>query len=100
MNQQIEQILKRLSFEPTKGGNYIIVKFDDRIEYRNANGDLHRIDGPAIEWFDGTNSWWINGLRHREDGPAIEWTNGSKEWYINGKLHRTKIKPKKKVLDI
>ncbi len=31
-------------------------------EYRNANGQLHR-----------------------EDDPAIEFTNGNKEWYINGK---------------
>jgi len=25
---------------------------------------------------------------HREDGPAVEWYNGSKEWYKNAKLHR------------
>jgi hypothetical protein len=26
----------------------------------------------------------LNGQLHREDGPAIEWTNGEMYWYING----------------
>lgn len=49
---------------------------------------LHREDGPAIEYENGTKHWFINGKHHREDGPAIEWQDGSKEWYINGQLHR------------
>ena len=56
--------------------------------YKNAEGQLHRIDGPAIEWADGTTHWYINGERHRIDGPAVEWADGSKEWYINGERHR------------
>jgi hypothetical protein len=70
-----------------------IVK-DDRVEYR-LNGELHREDGPAVEFTDGDNKewwiskeWWINGKRHREDGPAIEWVSGSKLWYQNDKCHR------------
>lgn len=33
---------------------------------------------------------WRNdkGELHREDGPAIEWPNGSKFWYENGKYIR------------
>ena len=31
----------------------------------NAKGNLHRLDGPAIEYADGTKSWWLNGKRHR-----------------------------------
>ena len=50
------------------------------------NGQLHRIDGPAIEWHDGTKSWWQNGRRHRTDGPAIVYAAGRKEWFINGGL--------------
>ena len=49
------------------------------------NGQRHRTDGPAIEWWDGDKSWWQNGQRHRTDGPAIERNNGSMEWYINDK---------------
>ena len=52
------------------------------------NGKLHREDGPAVEWADGTKEWFINGKLHREDGPAVEWANGTKEWYLDGKLHR------------
>jgi len=41
-------------------------------------GNLHREDGPAIEWADGSKEWWINEKLHREDGPAIEWADGTK----------------------
>ena len=32
------------------------------------------------------NTEWRNdaGQLHREDGPAREWSDGSKEWYLNG----------------
>lgn len=32
----------------------------------NKNGELHREDGPAIEWCDGTKKWCINGKYHRK----------------------------------
>ena len=51
--------------------------------WENDKGESHRIDGPAIELYDGYKSWWINGGRHRLNGPAIEWSNGKKAWYIN-----------------
>ena len=53
--------------------------------YRNSLGQYHRIHGPALEYADGSKSWYLNGLRHREDGPAIEWGNGRKSWWLNGK---------------
>ena len=52
------------------------------------NGKYHREDGPALEWSDGTKKWYLNGKYHREDGPALEYANGRKEWYLNGKIHR------------
>ena len=58
------------------------------VEYRNNDGLLHREDGPAIEWTNGTIFWYLNGERHREAGPAIEFAKGDKEWWINGHLHR------------
>jgi hypothetical protein len=45
---------------------------------------LHREDGPAIEWWDGSKSWYLNGKRHREDGPAVECWDGRKSWCLNG----------------
>ena len=39
----------------------------------------------TVKVFDsGTKQWFLNGELHREDGPAIEWANGAKEWYLNG----------------
>ena len=28
--------------------------------------------------------WYLNGKLHREDGPAAEFANGTKLWYLNG----------------
>jgi len=33
---------------------------------------------------DGYKYWYRNGELHREDGPAIEYANGYKYWYLNG----------------
>lgn len=49
---------------------------------------LHREDGPAIEWPDGTTFWYQHGNLHREDGPAIDHTSGYGEWWFNNILHR------------
>src|SRR2546423_1788459 len=49
------------------------------------DGQLHREDGPAVEYPDGHKEWWRNGRRHRDDGPAIEYADGSKEWYRDGR---------------
>ena len=51
------------------------------------NGELHREDGPAIEYADGTKRWYLNGKLHREDGPAYEEANGYKSWYLNGQKY-------------
>ena len=42
--------------------------------------------------------WYQNGELHREDGPAIEWADGDKEFYINGEeLTETKFKYRMKI---
>ena len=40
---------------------------------------LHREDGPAVEYVNGSKSRYIDDKLHREDGPAIERSNGIKE---------------------
>ena len=52
-------------------------------EYKNELGQLHRTDGPAVEFSNGGEAWYINGKRHREDGPAVEYNYGEKSWYLN-----------------
>ena len=57
---------------------------EDNIEFWYFNDELHREDGPALEYADGTKVWYLNGKLHRENGPAIEFPDGSKSWFLNG----------------
>ena len=59
-----------------------------RTYWVNSIGELHRVDGPAIERKNANKEWYQQGRRHRVGGPAIEYENGSKEWWIEGKRHR------------
>lgn len=57
---------------------------------------LHREDGPAMIYQDGTEIWYQNGKRHREDGPAMtvpeevaaKGEQPMESWYQNGVQHR------------
>ena len=55
--------------------------------WRKENAELHRLGGPAVEYANGSRSWYINGKLHRTDGPAIEWASGVKEWWVDGKRY-------------
>ena len=60
----------------------------DKDKFWYKDGDLHREDGPAIEYSNGTEEWYKDGKLHREDGPASVDADGSKSWYKDGKRHR------------
>ena len=49
------------------------------------NGELHRLDGPAVIYANGTEEWYQNGELHRDDGPAVINADGTEEWFKNGK---------------
>lgn len=49
-----------------------------------VNGQLHRLDGPAVEYIGGDYMWYRKGKNHRTDGPAIEYRGVAKYWYVNG----------------
>ena len=36
-------------------------------------------------YFTGKKEWFLNGNLHREDGPAVEYANGTKYWCLEGK---------------
>ena len=57
--------------------------------YYNSAGQLHRENGPAVEWTDGDKLWYQNGQLHRTDGPAVENADGTKAWHQYGRPHRT-----------
>jgi|TARA_R110000851_G_scaffold235107_2_gene387630 hypothetical protein len=54
----------------------------------DGNGNVHRTDGPAAIYVDGTKSWYQHGLRHRDDGPAVEFASGHNAWWQHGSVHR------------
>ena len=73
---------------PNNSGKQPYVTSRGSKHWYNNDGQYHRLDGPAIEWSDGSKSWCVNGKLHRLDGPAFEHVNGTKEWWVNGKRHR------------
>lgn len=62
---------------------------DHKCERWWLDGVVHRDDGPAIIFKDGTRVWYQHGKIHRENGPAIEHPDGGTEWSQNNRLHRT-----------
>ena len=68
--------------------SYSCVESDD-VKIYFFNKLVHRLDGPAKEWKDGTKEWWVDGKRHRVDGPAIEYENGENEWWYDGKHYQS-----------
>tara|TARA_B100000745_G_scaffold97368_2_gene61870 strand:- start:8796 stop:9161 length:366 start_codon:yes stop_codon:yes gene_type:complete len=67
-------------------------------EYRNAEGKLHRTDGPAATDYlphgQVYETYYHEGEIHREDGPAQIWyyPDGKvfkRAYYRDGKLHRS-----------
>jgi hypothetical protein len=60
----------------------------DGAQYWCKGGQLHREDGPAVEYANGNKSWYKDGKLHREDGPALIICGGAQYWYKDGKLHR------------
>ena len=67
---------------------YKVVVTEYSTKWFNLEGQLHREDGPAVEYTDGGREYYINDKIHREDGPAVEHANGDKWYYINDELHR------------
>ena len=65
-----------------------VKKIDEYKTCYKLDEKRHRTDGPAVVWYNGDKSWWLNGKRHRLDGPAIIHNDGSEEWYANGNFHR------------
>lgn len=82
---------------------------DEINRYTNSSGQLHRLDGPAIEGakvrkyylngklhrtngpavsLDSYTAWYHNDQLSRQDGPARVWSDGLEEWLLQGKRHR------------
>jgi len=58
---------------------------DGSKEWFDEEGELHREDGPAREYPDGSKYYFYHGKRHRLDGPASVDCFGYREYFIDGK---------------
>ena len=56
--------------------------------YRDSKGYYHRLDGPAVIYKNGDESWYQYGKLHRDGGPAMTSENGGKTWFQYGLKHR------------
>ena len=65
----------------------IVISLTTKSTSYYKKGTLHREDGPAREYSNGTKIWYKEGKRHRENGPALDFTNGYKEWWIDNFLY-------------
>ena len=55
--------------------------------WRDRNDQLHREDGPAVIYPDGSEDWYWHGKLHREDGPAVTRPDGRRELWFEGKYY-------------
>ena len=58
---------------------------DGTKRWYNDKDQIHRLDGPAILYPNGTEFWYKNNKLHRTDGPAVTYKDGEELWFINGK---------------
>lgn len=56
------------------------------IAWYNKKDQLHRLDGPAVEYTDGSKVWYVEHKLHRLDGPAAEYASGDKYWFYEDEL--------------
>jgi hypothetical protein len=45
---------------------YIVRVFSDRTVWLNKEKELHRENGPAVEYANGTKYWYLNGTKYTE----------------------------------
>ena len=92
----INEAVERVWYLPSKGKNYYhrldgpAVEYQDGTKCWYVDDKRHRSDGPAFEGIDGSKGWWVEGKRHRQDGPAVEHEDGTKHWFVDGKRLPTK----------
>ena len=53
-------------------------------------------NGPKMDK-RGNKFWYKNGELHREDGPAIEYANGNKFWYTANYIEKMVLLLKQKI---
>lgn len=79
-----------MSYESKTLPSGILIIKEERHKYKayywyiKGTSILHNEGEPAVGRINGTKWWYQYNKYHRSDGPAIEYANGSKSYYING----------------
>lgn len=60
-----------------------IITKSNCVEYYSKNV-LHREDGPARIYYNGTQEWYRYGQLHRSNGPAVIYPDGGVEYWMYG----------------
>lgn len=69
----------------------------DRIQWELADGTIHRVGHPAVEGRHGTwkgcKYWRQHGQLHRTDGPAVEYPDGRHDqyWVMGKRIAKAKF---------
>jgi hypothetical protein len=53
------------------------------------NNQIHRTEGPAVVFDDGSYIWCFQGKVSRTNGPALVFQNQLMQWRVNDLLHRS-----------
>ena len=61
---------------------------DGWIQWIDDEGLLHRVDGPAWVWPDGTQYWFNHDRDHFVHGPSDLYADGRLAWYEDGEYLR------------
>jgi hypothetical protein len=46
------------------------------------NGKYHRVDGPAVIWWDGFLEWWIDGVQYKKLDDWLEVLTDSQKMHL------------------
>ncbi len=68
---------------PKRSGGYSPIGRRQWCESWYQQGFLHRLDGPALRWQDGSQEWFVADQRHRERLPAVVGSDGLREWHFS-----------------
>lgn len=83
---------------PHPTGGYVRVQHTTSVTmYLNADGGLHRLDGPAVESADGARGWYVDGRPHRLDGPAQDSGDSipgrhQLQWWVDGQQVASEVR--------
>ena len=65
--------------------NWPILNMRHCMTFRDEEGLLHRVDGPAEISFFGVEKWYWRGMLHRVDAPAlVDEPEDYREWWLCG----------------